>query len=85
MPKISETLPYLVECALTRIESGETVESACSWVWFRHSTNHERCAMDTWIVETGHRLGQEAGSAYQRFVTLVREAMITQGVEEETR
>jgi hypothetical protein len=68
-------LPSLVREAIARVRSGESVDQAANWVWFHGASRAERDAVDTYIIETKHRLGFEAGTAEQRFKELIRESV----------
>ena len=70
---IPSQIPYLIDCALARIECGESLDAACAWIWDRHSTRAEREAVDAWLVATQHPMAQEAGLPRHRFRQLVRE------------
>ena len=74
-PGIRMTYPALVVEALGRVRHGESSLAACNWVWFHCATQEQRAEVDKWIVETGHALGFQPGTAEHRFRHLVMEGM----------
>ena len=81
------TYPALVVEALGRVRHGESSLAACNWVWFHCATQEQRAEVDKWIVETGHALGFQPGTAEHRFRHLVMEGMgtTTNGSDQEVR
>ena len=62
--------PTLVDMALARIRSGESLACACAWTWDRAETD-DRLAVDDWIVSTKHSLGMLPSTRETRFRLLV--------------
>lgn len=70
---MTKQIPLSVQTAVDRVHAGESVQAACSWV-YRWLTEADRKAVDAFIVESGHKLGYQPGTAEWRFGELVREA-----------
>ena len=76
MIKISEWIddtPTLIHDAIQRVLNGESVASACAWVWFQCSTQETRNAIDTWLISIGHPSATEPGTPERRFRLVVAE------------
>jgi hypothetical protein len=65
--------PPHVMRAVVRISGGDP--DGANWEFFHGMTATDREAVDTWIVETKHPLGFQAGTQEGRFKKLVREAL----------
>jgi hypothetical protein len=64
--------PTLVDMAIARIRSGESLLSATAWTWDR-ADSQDRLAVDDWIVATKHPLGMLPSTRERRFRILVDE------------
>jgi hypothetical protein len=66
-----DALPALVRDALARMLRGESLESACAWVW-SGAEYAKRERVDSWLVRNGHSLAQLVGGTGEtRFRCLV--------------
>jgi len=67
--------PILIQMALDRARGSttESVESACSWVWFMGATSAERDEVDSWLIAIRHTSASEPGTKEYRFRRIVKE------------
>lgn len=66
--------PAIINEAVSRSQcSGETVDTAVSWIWFFGSDADGRSTVDQWLVEQGHPLAMQPGTDTDRFRAIVTE------------
>lgn len=69
-----------IDQACDRIRSGESLETAVTWVYNHCMTDKQKVGFDLWLVSIGHRLAWEAGTSEYRFREMVREFATRYGI-----
>ena len=69
--------PNIVNAAVLRMQRGESIYSACAWLWDMGRSD-DRLSVDDWIVATKHPLGEMPSTREHRFRLLVEEVFVRQ-------